>query len=70
MSDLLKVKIKAEPKKGKGNKEFVKFLSKTLKVQKYKINIIKGEKSKIKLIEIDEDTIYIKNMINNIIGKN
>jgi len=69
MSDLLKIKIKAEPKKGKGNKELIKFLSKILQVPKYKINIIKGVKSNVKIIDIDEDTKYINNVINNITDK-
>ena len=68
-NDLLKIKIKAEPKKGKGNKELIKFLSKILQVPKYKINIIKGVKSNVKIIDIDEDTKYINNVINNITDK-
>ncbi len=43
-----KVNIKAPPEKGKANKEIIKFFSKLLKK---KINIVKGLKSREKIIK-------------------
>jgi hypothetical protein len=48
----LKVKIKEIPEKGKANKELIGFLSKTLKIAKSNIKIVKGETSRIKKVEI------------------
>ena len=48
----LKLQIQAPPVDGKANNEIIKFLSKTLNVSKSKIEIIKGEKQKIKNIKI------------------
>lgn len=50
--DSMKVKITATPDKGKANKELIKFLAKELGINKSKIKIIKGEKSRDKIIEI------------------
>lgn len=48
----LKVYLTAVPIDGKANKELIKLLSKELNINKSKISIIKGEKSKKKVIEI------------------
>ncbi len=45
---LCKVRLRAQPIKGKANKELVEYF----KSLGYKIEIIKGEKSNIKLIKI------------------
>ena len=45
----VKVLIKAQPEKGKANKELIKFLSKTLKK---KITIKSGKTSKTKIISL------------------
>ncbi len=45
----LKVNIAAPPDKGKANKEIIKFFSKLLKK---KVNIIKGLKSRDKVLQI------------------
>jgi len=42
----------ASPDKGKANQSVIKLLSKKLKISKSKLIIIKGEKSKHKIIEI------------------
>lgn len=58
--DGVKVKITAQPVDGKANKCLIEFLSKTFKVPKTSIEIIKGETSKEKtlLIKIlDDDKI-------------
>ena len=47
---MLKVKVSAPPDKGKANKELVKILSKTLKVNSGFVEIIKGEKARQKTV--------------------
>lgn len=46
----LKIKITAQPIDGKANKALIEFLSKTFKIPKTSISIIKGETSKEKNI--------------------
>lgn len=46
----LKIKITAQPIDGKANKALIEFLSKTFKIPKTSISIIKGEISKEKTI--------------------
>ena len=46
----LKIKITAQPIDGKANKALIEFLSKTFKIPKTSISIIKGEKKKKKTI--------------------
>lgn len=55
--DIIKVKITAQPIDGKANKALVEFLSKTFKIPKTSIKILKGETSKDKtiLFEIFDD---------------
>ena len=48
----LKIYLTAVPIQGKANKELVKLLSEKLSVSKSKIKIIRGEKSKEKVIEV------------------
>ena len=48
----LKVKVNAPAQKGKANKRLTEILSKYFNVSKSDIKIIKGEKSKNKIIEI------------------
>ncbi len=51
--EFIKVKVTAQPIENKANKALVELLSKTLKVPKTSIQIVKGETSK-------EKTIFIK----------
>ena len=51
--DFLKIKLKAVPEKGKANAELIKFLAKQFKTTKSNIQIIKGETSRNKIVEID-----------------
>jgi uncharacterized protein len=54
----LKVKITAQPIENKANKALIEFLSKTLKVAKSNIQIIKGELNKEKtllILGVDEE---------------
>lgn len=50
----LKIYLTSVPVQGKANKELVKLLSKELGIGKSRISIIKGEKSKEKIIEIND----------------
>jgi len=49
---IIKIRIKAAPKRGKANKELIKFLSKHLKLSKSCFSIISGKTEQIKLIKI------------------
>ena len=48
----LKIYLTAVPIQGKANKELIKLLSEELSVSKSKISIIRGRKSKEKVIEV------------------
>ena len=64
--DGVKVKITAQPIDGKANKCLVEFLSKTFKVPKSSIGIVKGETSKEKTLLIkvfDNDKINFINSV-------
>lgn len=50
---VIKVKITEVPENGKANKAIVNLFSKTFKIPKNKINIIKGLKSSNKTIKIN-----------------
>lgn len=52
----LKVNLAAVPEDGKANEELIKFLSKTLKISKSKIEIIRGTTSRIKAVKINLET--------------
>lgn len=60
--EITKIKITAQPIDGKANKELVEFLSKTFKIPKTSIKIVKGETNKEKsvlFITSDEDKINL-----------
>ncbi len=50
----LKIYLTAVPVDGKANKELIKLLAEKLGVSKSRIEIIKGEKNKEKIIEIND----------------
>lgn len=50
--DVYKIWINASPQKGEANRALIKFLSQYFKVRKNEIIIIKGEKSRDKIIKI------------------
>lgn len=52
-SDSMKIHITTIPEKGKANKKIVKLLSKHFKVSKSSIEIVQGELSSNKVIDID-----------------
>jgi len=50
--EILKVKVSSPPSKGKANKEVIELLANFFEVKKNCIRIVKGEKSREKIIEI------------------
>ena len=50
---MLKVRIQAPPVEGAANKRLVRFLAKAVGVSKSKVRIVRGETSRVKLLEID-----------------
>ncbi len=52
--DIFKVYVNAPPVEGRANKAVIEVLSEYFKTRKSNIRIIKGEKSRNKLIEIDD----------------
>ncbi len=67
LDDALKIKIKAPAVEGAANKELIKFISKSFKVPKSSIELLKGETSKIKTLKFpksDKFLEFIKEMEN------
>ena len=65
-NDIIKIKITAQPIDGKANKAVIEYLSKTFKIPKTSIEILKGETSKDKTIIFktnDESKIETLNKI-------
>lgn len=54
VKDGLKVYVTSPPEKGKANVAVIELLSKYLKVKKYDINILTGQHSRLKVIEIPD----------------
>ncbi len=52
---VLNVKIQSPPVEGAANKGLIRFIAKQAGVSKSRIRIIRGEKSRNKLLEIDGD---------------
>jgi uncharacterized protein (TIGR00251 family) len=50
-----KINIVATPQDGRANQELIKFLSQHFKIPKSKITILRGEKNRIKIVEITEN---------------
>lgn len=48
----LKVRLNAVPEKGEANKELIKVLAKHFNVAKSEVKILRGEHSRVKLIEV------------------
>lgn len=51
--NIIKIKLRSKPEKGKANKELIELLSRTLKVPKGSIKIVSGKTSRTKVIEIE-----------------
>jgi len=52
VNEMVKIKITAPPIDNKANKECLKFLSKILHIPKSKLHILKGQKTRSKIIQI------------------
>jgi uncharacterized protein len=52
--DRLKVYLTKPAQDGLANAQLIDLLAEHLKVKKYRINIVKGDKSRDKLIEVDD----------------
>lgn len=50
-----KVRISAPPVDGAANEELIRFVSKTLKISKSSVQLISGQQSRLKTLEIDCD---------------
>jgi uncharacterized protein (TIGR00251 family) len=51
--DVLKVKLTAPPVEGEANRQLIEVISEELGIAKRRINIVKGLKSKNKVVEIE-----------------
>lgn len=61
----LKIKIKAEPIEGKGNKALVSYLSEVLKIPKSFIKVEKGLISQHKRLSIEAEEDYVRRILQN-----
>ena len=52
--DILKIRIKASPEKGKANKELIRFIAKSLSIAQSRITIISGHTSRLKKLQIED----------------
>ena len=66
----IKVKITAQPVDGKANKALIEFLSKTFKIPKTSIDIVRGETSKDKTVLFKTDDVDKINRIKEILSLN
>jgi len=55
--DELKIHLKASPRKGKANKELISFLAKMIGINKSDIELVKGHKSRDKVISLSSCSI-------------
>ncbi len=63
--ETLKVKLMAPPENGRANKSLTEFLSHRLKLPRFSITLVRGEKSRRKIVEIVGVNIDdIKNRLN------
>ena len=68
-NEFLKIQIQCPPVDGKANAQIIKYLSKVFDVSKSSIIILKGEKQKIKCIQVvgiskEEAIKILENLIN------
>ena len=52
--EFLKVKVTAQPIENKANKELIKFLSESFRIPKTRLELLSGDKSKLKRILIKD----------------
>jgi uncharacterized protein (TIGR00251 family) len=49
-NDKLKIQLTARPKEGQANQQLIKFIAKYFEIPKSQINLVKGERSRNKLL--------------------
>jgi len=54
VGNAVKINVAAPPVEGRANVELIRFLAELADVPKYKVRILMGESSPMKLIEIDD----------------
>lgn len=52
--DTIKIDLKAQPEKGKANKELIKYLKKIFEVNKENVKILSGLTDRLKLVKIEK----------------
>ena len=63
--DCLKIRVTSPPVENKANKKVCEFLSKLMGVGKRQVEIVEGQKSKIKKVRITDSTLEeVKNKLN------
>ena len=62
VNEVLKVRIKALPDKGKANEELIAFLSEELSIPKSKVQILSGHASRLKKVEIQIDSSLVSKL--------
>ncbi len=60
--EYIKINLAAVPEDNKANEELIKFLAKLLKISKSKIEIIRGETSRMKVVKVEGNIILIPPM--------
>ncbi|MCF6767602.1 DUF167 domain-containing protein [Thiotrichales bacterium 19S11-10] len=58
----IKIRLKSSPIDGKANQELITFMAQLLKVKKQDIQIVRGEKSRLKLLSIPKNSNLIKQL--------
>lgn len=61
--EVLKIKIKGVPEKGKVNEELIAFLAKTLKIAPSKIQFVSGHTARLKRLQIDASPSILKELL-------
>lgn len=57
--EYLKINLAAVPEDGKANEELIRFLSELLKIPKSKIEVIRGNVARIKVVKISEPLLQV-----------
>ena len=60
--DRLKIRLKSSPIDGKANQELVAFMAQFLKLRKQDIQIVRGKKSRFKLLSMPTDSDLIERL--------
>lgn len=68
LEDFIKIKLNVPPIEGKANEKCISFLSDILKIPKTSIEIISGEKSRLKIFLIKGKTDIIYKKLKEILG--